>query len=256
MISSSVFARVLFLFVFAVSGASAQPYERVLIPTVANEPIVGAFGSHWVTEISGRYLGSDQLRLFFSVCPLFECVYKEVPPNSTFASEFPTSVHGAVVGLWPDQARQTILSLRVRDLSRALETWGTEVPIVRESEVGGSPITLLNVPNMDRFRTMIRMYDFGSDVSDFVLTVFPLDGNTPIAEFAVPSEDLRDATGASQGIRFAAVADLRLPPTAPERIRLTIRTTEPTNFWAFATVTNNETQHVTVVSPVRVPAQL
>jgi hypothetical protein len=254
------FALTAFLIVFSPldSVASAQEFERVLVPAVANEPIAGAFGSQWVTEISGRYGGLGRLQFFFPVCPLFECTYLEVAPNTTFLSGFPTSPHGAVVQFRHDQARETVLSARVRDLSRALNTWGTEIPVVRESEVGETTIELLNLPTGDRFRFAIRMYDFrpsgGDSVSGmFIVTFFALDGTSAIAEVVVPIQELHAASGGTQGIGFALITERALPPTVPERIRATVRMSEPGKFWAFASITNNETQHVTVISPARAP---
>lgn len=243
-----------FLFLFA-TFASAQEVDRILIPSVAREPIAGAFNSLWVTEISGRNVGSTEVRFFWSPCPLFECDYYWVPPGSSFGAEpFDQSVHGAVAAFFNNDARRIILSARVRDLSREFDTWGTEIPVVRQSEVGTSEITLLNLPTSDRFRTMIRMYDFQNSANDFIVKVFPLDGATAIAEFVVPAQLLRGQKGANQGILFAVLGDLVPTSGAPERIRVTINTAKPGKFWAFASVTNNDTQHVTVISPVRAAA--
>lgn len=238
----------------AQTRSSGRTYEKILIPTVAHDPIPGALGSEWVTEISGRYLGSDELVIFFPVCPPFECTYPR-NPGPLFGAEFPTSPHGSVLEFHAAQARNAIVSARVRDLSRALHTWGTEIPVVRESEVGQTPITLIDLPVSDRFRTMIRMYDFDSVAGEFTVTVLPLGEDTPLTEFAVPVTELRTAGGARQGIGVAVIAGLPIPAPAPDRIRLMIRTAEPTRFWAFASITNNETQHVTIVSPARPAAE-
>ena len=236
------------------SGVAAQPFERILIPTVAADPIPGAYGSQWVTEVAGRNTGSGGARLFFPVCGNLTCVYRELEPNSSFGvAVLPTrlSPHGTVLTLWRDQAARMIVSVRARDLSRNLDTWGTDIPTVRESEVGSNPISLLNLPNNERFRLTLRMYDFGWVDNSFVVSVLPLVGDNLVAEFVVPTEFLMDAHGVNQGIRFAVMTELRLPASAPDRLRLVIRTQLPTQYWAFAAVTNNETQHVTVVAPAR-----
>lgn len=224
---------------------------------MANEPIPGAHGSLWITEIAGRNEGAGALEFSFPVCPLFECSYYRVPANGSFGSEpFPSAVHGTVVQVPYTQARDLRLSLRARDLSRALDTWGTEIPVVRESELEASAITLLNLPTGAGFRSLIRLYDFGAfygDLTprDFVVTVFPLDSNAALAEFSLTTQVLRGANESSQGIRFAVIGDLQLPEGTPDRVRVTIRASETTRFWAFASITNNETQHVTTVSPAR-----
>lgn len=240
---------------FFLATAAFGQLERILIPVVANRPIAGAFESQWVTEISGRYEGSDRLRLYFPVCPHgITCVYGSISPGSTFGSAAlvtSSSPHGAVLTTSVDTARDTILAVRVRDLSRSFQTWGTELPVARESKVTDTAITLLNLPNSARFRVMIRMYDFDGPDNVFIATVLPLQGETPLVELALPAKLLRDDAGFNQGIYFAVLGDLELPTNAPERVRVVIRTQTPTKFWAFAAVTNNETQHVTAISPTR-----
>ena len=228
--------------------------DRLIIPTIAIEPEPGAFGSLWVTEISLRYEGwRDRLRFFFPLCPVILCTYLSVEPNRTFSGRelaLGNSPHGRVLRTDPGDFGQTHISVRARDLSRALDTWGTEIPVVRESEATTSPITLLNLPTSDRFRTTIRIYDFADHLPftpvELTVTVFPLEEEVPLRQFTIQTAELP-----SQLVGFAVVTDLGLPPNPPERLRIVIESNGKTGFWAFATVTNNDTQHITVVSPSR-----
>jgi hypothetical protein len=255
-------ARPFLLMIAAVIIVSAIPWgtasantERILIPAVALRPIPGALGSQWITEISGRYLGSETLDLFMPVCPVIvPCVYDTVAPGEAFdGSRLPTwrSAHGTVLTLWDTQSSDTIISARVRDLSRGLLTWGTELPIVRERQVTGTQITLLNVPHSEHFRMTLRIYDFVRDDNVFIIRAFPLDGDTPLKEIRVPASFLLDDDGEHQGVYVAVVSDLQLPEGAPDRLRLTIDTEIASQFWAFISVINNDTQHMTVISPTR-----
>jgi hypothetical protein len=225
-------------------------FERILIPTIADRPVPGAFGSQWVTEISGRYTGDQQLQIYFPTCPDgLPCGLRFVPPDTPFGSEAfyhgGVAPHGAILRTRPSLADNTLISARVRDLSRSRETWGTELPVVRESRLSRDPVVLLNVPNDDRFRVMIRMYDFEPTISGnpFHVTVYPLDGDTPVSDFMMPTAELSGA------VYFAVASDLLLPVNAPDRLRVEIRTAIPSKIYALASITNNETQHVTIVTP-------
>ena len=240
--------------IFLWAPASHAQSERILIPTVAHEPIPGAFGSQWVTEMAGRNVGPDDIPLMFPICPPTLCTYETVGPGGSFnhgALSSLRSPHGTVLRTFASRADDLLIAVRARDLSRGHLTWGTEIPIARESQLTGTPITLFNVPNTEQFRLTLRMYDFEGPDNFFVVTVFALNDDVPLAEIRVPTLLLVDSLGISQGLYFAVVSDLVLPPDAPERLRLTIRTEIPTKFWAFASVINNETQHVTVISPTR-----
>jgi hypothetical protein len=69
--------------------------------------------------------------------------------------------------------------LRVRDVSRAAEGLGTEIPIVRVDDFQGT-IRLLDVPTDPRYRSMLRIY--GQEYLDgtVLMTVYPMSGQTPI----------------------------------------------------------------------------
>lgn len=231
--------------------------DRVLIPTVANTPVPGAFGSQWVTEIAAQNRTSQSVDILPAswssgggVIITLPTVHLE-PQQTRALTQLPTSPHGVVLF----RASGAAFAARVRDLSRALDTWGTSLPVVRENTLGTGPVTLLNVPNGDRFRVALRLYDFSPDggapleSNDFEIEVLSLTGTSPLARFTVPAEVLRDADGKSQSIRFAYVNDLRVGRDAGDRLRVTIRTTLQTKMWGFASVTNNETQHVTVIAP-------
>lgn len=242
-------------FCFYAPASDAQT-ERFLIPTVAHEPIPGAFGSLWVTEIAGRNVGLAEVPLRFPCEPDYPlCTYMSIPPGGSFSHPTPwsrNSPHGTVLETFSGVADHLLITARVRDLSRGHLTWGTEIPIVRESRVTGTPITLLDVPNAERFRLTLRMYDFEHNVGNFfVVRAFALTGDVPLAEITVPMSLLTDSDGMSQGLYFAVISELPLPADAPERLRLEIQTAIPTKYWAFASLTNNETQHVTVISPTR-----
>ena len=56
-------------------------------------------------------------------------------------------------------APRVAMGLRVRDLSRQLDTWGAEIPIVQESDFRSGNADLLDIPIKPGFRQMLRVYD-------------------------------------------------------------------------------------------------
>jgi hypothetical protein len=234
------------LFILLLATPLMAQFERVLIPSVANEPIPGANGSSWITEIAGQNLGDESLTLFAAYCP-FECPETRLGPHEVFTSVesiFATSPHGAVIQVRSSDVGRLALTARVRDLSRTLNTWGTELPVVLEHEVLETPITLLNVPSSARFRVTLRMYDFTWEDNEFVVRIADMQGR-PLTERRVRAQMLP-----GQGLSYAVLSDLDV--TGADTVLVTVTTTRtPSQFWAFASVTNNETQHVTIISPNR-----
>ena len=224
---------------------SAKFFERVLIPVIFNGP--GAFGSHWVTELSLVNANSYPIEPWRPIAGRTAIASQPV----VFGSE------DAPNGVFLVVPRQSTPGLTfhaaVRDTSRADSEWATQIPVVRETQFSGNPIELLDIPIDPRFRTMIRIYSpnpvlpgFSSGVH---VLVYSLDDGRALrdvfAKLTNPS-GCSDALSCAQHPAFVSVADV-MNGLPPGRAFVQIQGAAP--LWAFATVTNNETQHVTVVSP-------
>lgn len=221
-------------------------FERILIPVIFNGP--GAFGSNWITELSLRNDNDYPVEPWRPIAGSFSIA--PVKPLRFGSGSAPS-------GLFLMVPRQAAAGLHfhaaVRDTSRADDEWATEVPVVREDDFSSSGVELLDIPANARFRTMVRIYSAINPVPGYArvvhVIVYSLDDGSILRDF-YPS--LSDPTGCSDAISctehpsFASVSDLTagLPPG---RVGVQIQGNVP--LWAFATVTNNETQHVTVVSP-------
>jgi hypothetical protein len=228
------------------AAPSDKFFERILIPVIFNGP--GALGSNWVTELSLRN-DND-----YPVEP-----WRPIAGSSSIAPVKPLlfGSGSAPSGLFLMVPRQAAAGLNfhaaVRDTSRADSEWATEVPVVRENNFSGSGVELLDIPVNDRFRTMVRIYSPINPVPAYArfvhVIVYSLDDASILRDF-YPS--LSDPTGCSDAIScaehpsFASVADLTAGLPAG---RVGVQIQGNVLLWAFATVTNNETQHVTVVSP-------
>jgi hypothetical protein len=253
----------------AAAGAFAQPagFEKVLFPIIIHplNQVPGAFGTSWVTEESVLNAGSVPVPLAGQydcfICrtaqPLQPGVtYGLVPPAP------PGNVGGSFLFVDSRYADQLRYGLRVRDVSREAEGFGSEVPVVRARDFHDDGVSLLAMPNQPNLRLTLRMYalDAGGVVSVRVfeqrkqLIVHLQDSLPPdvqIAERTFTLSPVGSPDPANPDPNFPAYAqasDLPMPSTDLARIDI-VPLTPGMRIWAFASATNNTTQQVTVISP-------
>jgi hypothetical protein len=139
--------------------------------------------------------------------------------------------------------------LRVRDVSRQSDSWGTEVPVVREDRAFQRPFDLLNVPLPARFRQTLRVYGFDKTGGSVRVQYYDTTGRM-LKEFLLPllpprSDDIF-TPGYLQFDQFAQVPEL----AGVERIRVRVSPTDASQrLWAMISVTNNVTQELTMITP-------
>jgi hypothetical protein len=226
---------------------NAAFFERVLVPVFFSGP--GAFGSQWKTE-AALYNGDDYPideagQPFFTFqCPFDPCDGRPQPRATTFASG--ESVPTGVVSFLPRYAMPNVhFSVLVRDLSRDATDFGTSVPVVRESEMFTRAFSLVNVPSDARYRLGLRLYAYDTIPTTFLVTMTPIGGGN-VANFNVPLLPAREHA-------FAFIGDLLAehPEVAGQGpMTITITPFEPASrAWGYVSITNNNTQHVTVITP-------
>lgn len=250
------------------SGAMGQvqrfpDHERFLIPVYTEVELPGAHGSRWVSILSGWNNGDEEALLMISPEPCLQvCLDKRLPPKAPFTS-FVLSDPGKGALLWlrPPAGPEVKFQLRIQDVSRQAQTWGTEIPVVRVSEAFVGELILLDVPIHERFRTALRIYDMIPELRSELVRVEIYEADAGGTSAPVVTEDLR-YTYLKTTTQFShfhypgevQIHDLvaRYPQLAgKETVRIRITTLdERVRFWAFASITNNETQHVTTVTPM------
>lgn len=250
-----------FLTVFVVScgitlQSQAVDFERILLPVALPSEVPGAFGSRWVTHLIARNDTDAAVIITPSPagCAITVCPTREVSARTTVIPEFaPAFPHpGAFLFVSRPGSDHVTFNLRVQDVSREALTWGTEIPVVRQQDVHTDRLTLLDVPTDTRFRSALRIYDFdGSSGSVVLVRVFDLSGADVLAETTL---QLNSPGGISDPSVPGFAQVLSLSDTFPQTInrRLRIEITPQTaglRFWAFVSVTNDETQHVTLITP-------
>lgn len=230
--------------VFVSATAVAQDVDTYLLPVVA-QSAPGAFGSVWTTDLTIHNGSSPAITLHAPTCL----------PILTSCTPFPIVLgEGETVmpQVYPRESSQGVLidvlqphpglamELRVRDLSRESQTWGTELPIVSTNKFQ-ILIRLIDIPTDSRFRTTLRIYSLNAGAAH--VRVMPLNGRSILAEQTVTLQG------------FAAPWYAQVEPFPPglvdDRVRVEIEPVQPTDLrlWAFVTITNNATQFVTAVTP-------
>ncbi|HUF19072.1 MAG TPA: hypothetical protein VMS12_13585 [Thermoanaerobaculia bacterium] len=241
-------------------------YELVLLPlNVKNIP--GAHGSVWTSVFTIFNAGTSAAKYYPEgiTCP-FTCL----PPNTLIGEIAPLRTlrpdtnfgppqrgPGALFYLERTTADQIGVSLRSQDLSRQSETFGTEIPVVRENELKNGELYLSTAPPLAGFRQMLRIYEVDRPPSaEFFVQFFNHDGevvNELVVSTRWPEEEAIPAGFySSPGYAEVPGLELLLPPDqmGGRGASVIIRPmTEGVRYWGFVSVTHDQTQHVTILTP-------
>jgi hypothetical protein len=261
-------------------------YRRYLLPVVADgpRPIPGAQGSSWETILTLTNEGETTLNVYplRTFCS-FECPGPPdelIPPHlsvhsltyTTWETVNRASPSGVILYVEDRYADALHTSLRVHDLSRQQTAWGAMVPVVPERKFSGE-VSLVALPGQDpRFRVNVRVYSLERTVPvDVRIRAFAMNQSitgrgiqpgfqdTFLAErvftLAPPVEPQWEVTATKpvnvipEYLSIGDFASLTGDSPAP-LVRLEISSATPgKSIWAFASITNNETQELTVVIP-------
>lgn len=247
---------------FGLSQGS-PPFERLLVPVSVSTPLAGAFGSLWSTDVWMTNDGDVPVAIVggldtgcnFPVCE----IDPRVQPRATFRPrlfERTDGLQGTFIVVEAGRADQLSVGLRFRDLSRQSGTWGTAVPVVHEREFRSGRYSLVDVPLLDGFRSVLRVYELNDTGRNALVRVrmYAIDpsrrlpGSPPdrLIQDAVFSLRFLSPGSASGAPGYLAVDYVPIG----ERVRLEVEpVTDGLRLWGFVTVVNNETQHATVISP-------
>jgi hypothetical protein len=247
-------------------SAFSETYERLLLPLVITDLTVpGAFGSQWTTELTIQNASDETVlidpvscTLLVSPCPPFGLAPHEVWRFGlkTLASEpvaFGTGDRTNFVYVPAAAAGNIHFGLVAKDVSRLAQTFGTELPVVRASEFRTTTMSLLNVPVQPPFRSRLRMYQAALTPVSVRVRVFDLRASTAITDRIV------ELSAAARIVHDHPLVPgyAELGEILDDAVRLGLDTVrveiDPVNepVWAFISVTNNETQQVTLVTPQR-----
>ena len=232
---------------FTYEALDTTAMERVLLPLVlfGNSTTPGAFGSMWKAEVTFHNASSDDVPIVAPNCnPLIlaPCPPPPVLQGGSTLIEPLYGFPGAFVFIPRQHVNDVDVSLRIQDVSRQSQTWGTSIPIVRATQFKPA-VHVIGVPADSRFRLTLRIYGY-SQPGPVRVRVFDPASATPFADVTLNLQG-RDPA-------YLQLDPLTLPTIAPPpliRIEVSSAIDPPQPVWAFVSVTNNETQHVTVIAP-------
>lgn len=249
-----------------------EEFERILIPLLV-EPVHGANGSEFRTEltaVSADY--SAPVNVFglrtLPVAPFYDPATDPLTleRNLNIVEPFeivPDGNPGRFVYVMKGSVDDLALNLRAFDVSRSPTNYGTQLPIVRERDFRAGEFALLSVPITGRFRSTLRLYA----PAPTTVTVFFFGREVPGSPTIPFPQPVTISLRAGQNMfdpAYAAYSDFAIAgANGPQIVNLLItefpekilcpecppsqRPVVP--LWGFVSVTNNESQHITLSTP-------
>lgn len=227
---------------FTYTGEIEEAFERLLVPIFVG-PVNGAHGSIFYTQLRAAANGGVPV-LVWGLVP--QCIVTCIFPDE-YESPFRVTANpddngfehtgrpGKFLYVPKSMLADLYMNLRVYDASRSTLNFGTEIPIVRSDEFTSAPIRLLGVPLDPVFRNSLRIY---ADEPTTAEVKFAHSNETHMVELRPGLNMFDPAHAAFSGFNMVGgMTDLTV--------------TAPVPIWAFISVTNNETQLITTISPQR-----
>ncbi|HEY0159046.1 MAG TPA: hypothetical protein VGF28_17300 [Thermoanaerobaculia bacterium] len=238
------------------ASLAAQPatfdpvhYERILVPLLIPQA-PGAFGAVFATDLS--LMGSEEQRSVLVYGIRAGCLHVPCPNQGLDAVNVgsgedrlsPGAVQydgtpGRFMYVARHQVPRLYGHLRVRDITRSAQNLGTEIPLVRESDfIRTGEMVFRNEYPSKLYRSSLRLY--APQAMRVHVTVVDEYGNE-----TAHNVDLHATGSTIYDPHYAYFADF--PAHGWFALHLKADVEKP--FWAFATLTNNETQMITTITP-------
>lgn len=223
----------------------SRAFVRFLLPVFIEGEVNGAHDSRWTTELSGFLRGTGTARVTDEPSNTSADV---IASGAAFTPSVDTERQGLgrFIYVSTEAAERITLNLRARDVSRSAENLGVEVPVVSAADTfaADSVIAIINVPVAEQYRQKLRVYDFEGEYGRTVR----VNAGGVVRDLTMSSGDVGGDFPAYPGY---AELDLNAIPELQglDKITVTIETPDEGRFWAYVSVTNNNTQQVTTVTP-------
>jgi len=229
--------------------ASTDPaiFEPILFPVSFQGP--GALGSQWVTE---NFISSDTTAFFRDRLP---CCGSIITGSTQLLNN--TNPWGHVLYAIRGTTDSLTLASRIRDTSRQAQTAGTEVPVVRERDFR-SRLRFINIPVDSRYRVMLRLWaigdgPFGNNPPFFAAVPVSLLSTEvpflPISMTKIPGTAMSFGSIDVTSVLTRSLANPNTLQVYPSGYRSDAVALAFPRIWGMLSITNNETQQVTIISP-------
>lgn len=242
---------------FLYPGAQADlsgEHERVIYPIAFDGP--GAHGSDWRTAnyiLNRGPIEIDPAGFFAGRTPPTSQVSDTIEPEQRLQL-LSVNRDGGLLAFVPRGMESWLAySSHIADRSRRATDAGTELPVIHEKDAGGR-LTILDVPLTTESRQTLRIYDLDAIDGREVNVDFLIEGRTD--HVIIPATLTHRIVCVTSPcypenptyavLNLDAIPQLRNAGKADITIR---GRTNDALLWAFVSVTNNDTQHVTMYSP-------
>ncbi len=266
-----LFAILLFTASLTAQPAFDENYERFLLPVFVGQT-PGTNGSLFSTSLTAWSKSlTDTVRIYGLeehcgvpvICPppdYAQPVLLEPFGSHSRFDEGPSLIPNGNPGRFfyvPNaEANLFAMNLRAFDESRRSENYGTQLPIVRESDFTNEAIVLPDVPMNPPYRNTLRIYSAEATQVNVWFEGPEIIGSPPIGPPAGVQVELRPGLNEfdpayAQFTRFERYplnVTVVVEPVAPPCFACN-PPFPPAKIWAFITVTNNDTQHITTIFP-------
>lgn len=240
----------------AAASAFANPFGQMTILVPINPGAVpGAGGTQWTTSL---WVTNTADRDAVIVCDNQPCPTLKAhsttritaPPLATPHQGFYLGIPSGII-VNPIPNNSIFAELRTTDSATAPHSAGTEVPVVPLSQMRATTIAMPHVPVNGHSRSRLRVYG-------------ALNGTASVRVIGVQSnQELYTATLQLTGVdnanlpgnalpRWPSYAEIALPdvyPGSDDAVRIEITPSADTSIWAFVSVTDNESQQFTIITP-------
>jgi len=236
---------------------SASNWRRILLPITATD-IPGANGSLWKTDIRAAIETLEGVAIEPAGCGAIEDPCSYPPVNQMFDvrdEDLIISDFGAqFLYVGSEGASKLKVSTRVYDASKAEETAGAFIPTARDEDFSVEGFSLIGIPVAPQFRSTLRIYDYDGTGGEVAFALYSDDASEPFHRGVASlrgDDDWKLTTALLPAHPAIAQLDLSsfIPAGQYSRVRVIVQPQESMKVWGFVSITNNQTSHVTIVSP-------
>jgi hypothetical protein len=233
-----------------------EGWSRILVP-LGGPDVPGSGNSLWRVENTGVILSDERIELLHEPCvlsaPCIQPLRRVFDLNQyRIAGE---NNNGSIIYVRESDAQKLRLNSRVYDVSRLEETAGAEIPIVREEELTSEPMSIVGIPVASQYRHTLRVYGLdATEGAQVRIHVYANEETTPrisvLRTLATPPYEspIPPIHPTIPGYVQLELGQL-LPLAGLGTVRVDIEPVDTTQkVWAFVSVTNNDTHHVTTFS--------
>ncbi|HYK02734.1 MAG TPA: hypothetical protein VE974_13330 [Thermoanaerobaculia bacterium] len=229
-------------------------YERVLFPLTFAGP--GAHGSQWRSE---NIIRNDAAVEAATVPAVWDGhsvpevqFFTPIPPGERAAMPEEPEDGGLFLYVPRGLEKWLTYSSHIVDRSRSASDRGSELPVIRVEDTSAE-IRLLDIPLRPLYRAHLRVYDFDTDMPRNIRIVVTKEDGTNVfisrrifSTFECINPPCFDPRPPYATIDLSSIPELA---NAGE-VDISVRSdTNDARLWAFVSVSNNNTQHVTMYTP-------